>query len=323
MISIPIPRWLLTRKLFQRIRRIKIENVGLKAMSLVIAALLFIVSRQPAIDIRFSGVPLEFRGLDPDMQLSSVSEQAVSVRLQGPRDQLRSLNPGQISVIANLSNKQSGDRIVQLRPEDVTVPDNLVVLQIDPPSIKLKLELKETKTVQIEPHLVGKVSPDYEVYGVIANPPTIEIEGPKSKIEQIGEVSTESIDLSGKTGRFQANVDVETPHDSLIVRGKNRVTVTIEIGEQRTNRLFSNLPLNWLNPVAGYKLQTKTMSVNLYGPVSALESITRDNLRLEFRTENLISEVESITPRVILPPGIDKQVQINNLIPKEARLKRQ
>ena len=323
MISIPIPRWLLTRKLFQRIRRIKIENVGLKAMSLVIAALLFIVSRQPAIDIRFSGVPLEFRGLDPDMQLSSVSEQAVSVRLQGPRDQLRSLNPGQISVIANLSNKQSGDRIVQLRPEDVTVPDNLVVLQIDPPSIRLKLELKETKTVQIEPHLVGKVSPDYEVYGVIANPPTIEIEGPKSKIEQIGEVSTESIDLSGKTGRFQANVDVETPHDSLIVRGKNRVTVTIEIGEQRTNRLFSNLPLNWLNPVAGYKLQTKTMSVNLYGPVSALESITRDNLRLEFRTENLISEVESITPRVILPPGIDKQVQINNLIPKEARLKRQ
>lgn len=323
MISIPIPRWLLTRKLFQRIRRIKIENVGLKAMSLVIAALLFIVSRQPAIDIRFSGVPLEFRGLDPNMQLSSVSEQAVSVRLQGPRDQLRSLNPGQISVIANLSNKQSGDRIVQLRPEDVTVPDNLVVLQIDPPSIKLKLELKETKTVQIEPHLVGKVSPDYEVYGVIANPPTIEIEGPKSKIEQIGEVSTETIDLSGKTGRFQANVDVETPHDSLIVRGKNRVTVTIEIGEQRTNRLFSNLPLNWLNPVAGYKLQTKTMSVNLYGPVSALESITRDNLRLEFRTENLISEVESITPRVILPPGIDKQVQINNLIPKEARLKRQ
>lgn len=323
MISIPIPRWLLTRKLFQRIRRIKIENVGLKAMSLVIAALLFIVSRQPAIDIRFSGVPLEFRGLDPNMQLSSVSEQAVSVRLQGPRDQLRSLNPGQISVIANLSNKQSGDRIVQLRPEDVTVPDNLVVLQIDPPSIKLKLELKETKTVQIEPHLVGKVSPDYEVYGVIANPPTIEIEGPKSKIEQIGEVSTETIDLSGKTGRFQANVDVETPHDSLIVRGKNRVTVTIEIGEQRTNRLFSNLPLNWLNPVAGYKLQTKTMSVNLYGPVSALESITRDNLRLEIRTENLISEVESITPRVILPPGIDKQVQINNLIPKEARLKRQ
>ncbi|MBK7598514.1 MAG: hypothetical protein IPJ07_08325 [Acidobacteria bacterium] len=65
------------------------------------------------------------------------------------------------------------------------------------------------------------------------------------------------------------------------------------------------------------------MSVNLYGPVSALESINRDNLRLEIRTDNLISEVESIMPRVILPAGIDKQVQINNLIPKEARLKRQ
>ncbi|MBK9706900.1 MAG: hypothetical protein IPO77_07850 [Acidobacteria bacterium] len=313
----------MSRKLFQRIRRIKIENAGLKALSILVAALLFIVSKQPAIDIRFSGVPLEFRGLDPDMQISSSSEQTVSVRLQGPRDQLRSLNPGQISVIANLSDKQSGDRIVQLRPEDVTVPDNLVVLQIDPPTIRLKLELKAIKTVQIEPHLVGKVSPDYEVYGVIANPSAVEIEGPKSKIEQIAKVSTETIDLSGKTGRFQANVDVETPHDSLIVRGKNRVIVTIEIGEQRTNRLFSDLPLNWLNPVAGYKLQTKTMSVNLYGPVSALESITRDNLRLEIRTENLNSEVESITPRVILPAGIDKQVQINNLIPKEARLKRQ
>ena len=323
MISIPIPRWLLTRKIFQRIRRIKIENVGLKAMSLVIAALLFIVSRQPAIDIRFSGVPLEFRGIGPGLQISGEADQTVSVRLRGPRDQLRNLNPSQISVIANLSDKEPGDRIIQLSPEDVVVSDNIVVLQIDPPSIRLTLEQKKIKTVEIEPHLVGKVPSGFEVYGVTAKPATVEIEGPASRIDKVDKVITETIDLTGRTTDFQAGVDVETPNNSIIIRGKSRTSVTVEIGEQRTNRLFPDLPLTWLNPAAGFKLQTKTMSVNLYGPISPLESIKREDLKVVLRTSELNSEYESVKPEVVLPAGTENRIKVNNLIPKEARLKRQ
>src|SRR5215510_16017523 len=91
---------------------------GLKALSLLLAVLLFIVSRQPIIDLRLVGVPIEYRGLSPGVKIVGSAEQTVSVRLSGPRDIVRSLTPNQLLVIADLSGKEPGERVVQLKMDE-------------------------------------------------------------------------------------------------------------------------------------------------------------------------------------------------------------
>src|SRR5262249_33405824 len=116
------------------------EIKGLKALSLLLAVLLFVVSRQPVIDLRMVGVPIEYRGLSPGVRIVGAAEQTVSVRLSGPRDIVRSLTPNQLLVIADLRGKEPGEKVVHLQVDESSLPDNVKVIQIEPASIRIKSE---------------------------------------------------------------------------------------------------------------------------------------------------------------------------------------
>src|SRR5262245_6796786 len=182
-------------RLFHRLRHARVENKGLKALSLLLAILLFIVSRQPVIDLRLVGVPIEYRGLSPGVKIVGAAEQTVSVRLSGPRDIVRSLTPNQLLVIADLSGKEAGERVVQLKMDQGFMPDNVKGMQIEPASIRIKLEPNLTKRLRVDAQLSGKVEEGREIYGVELYPKEVEIEGPQSVVNKMERVLTENVNL--------------------------------------------------------------------------------------------------------------------------------
>jgi YbbR domain-containing protein len=202
-------------RLFHRLRHTRIENKGLKALSLLLAVLLFIVSRQPVIDLQLVGVPIEYRGLSPGVKIVGDPEQTVSLRLSGPRDIVRSLTPNQLLVIADLSGKEPGERVVQLRVDEGFLPDNVKVMQIEPPSIRIKLEPNVTKRVKVEAQFTGKVVEDREIYGVELYPREVEVFGPKSAVEALRamrvEVKIASLppDVTSVTPQVQLPANIE------------------------------------------------------------------------------------------------------------------
>src|SRR5262249_47547283 len=115
-------------RLFHRLRHTRIENKGLKALSLALAILLFFVAQQPITDMRVVGVPIEYRGLSPGVEIGGDTEKTVSVRLSGPRNIVRSLTPTQLLVIADLSNKEPGEKIVQIKVNESFMPDKLILM---------------------------------------------------------------------------------------------------------------------------------------------------------------------------------------------------
>src|SRR5438552_16285383 len=119
-----LPRLPSASQLFNRLRHYHIENKGLKLLALLIAFLLFIASRQPISDVRLVGVPLEFRGIKQGLEISGDVSQTVSVRLRGPQDVMRNIMPNQLAVVANLNNKEPGERMVQRKTADVLRRDN-------------------------------------------------------------------------------------------------------------------------------------------------------------------------------------------------------
>jgi len=220
-------------RLFNRLRHYHIENKGLKLLALLIAFLLFAASRQPMSDVRLVGVPLEFRSLRDGLEISSDVSQTVSVRLHGPQDVIRNLMPNQLAVVANLDNKEPGERIVQLKTADVVRPENVEVTGIEPASIKLKIEPTRSRLLPIEPRFIGKLPSGFEIYRSIADPPTVKIVGPESRINQIERAPTESIQLDGHNATFTAVVDVDLPDHSLRVTTPGSIKLTIEIGPRR------------------------------------------------------------------------------------------
>jgi YbbR domain-containing protein len=304
-------------RLFHRLRHARVENKGLKALSLLLAILLFIVSRQPVIDLRLVGVPIEYRGLSPGVKIVGAAEQAVSVRLSGPRDIVRSLSPNQLLVIADLSGKEPGERVVQLKMDEGFLPDNVKVMQIEPASIRIKLEPNLTKRLRVEAQLSGKVAEGREIYGVELHPSEVEIEGPQSVVSKMERVLTEKVSLDGRDADFQTSVEVEIPQDSR-VKTSGRIELSAKIGEERLLRRFAAAPVQWIDKGAAGSLLTKTVRLEVFGPKSVVESLRAGDLRVEVKTAGLPPSVNSLTPQVQLPASIE----IRNIIPKEVKVKR-
>jgi YbbR domain-containing protein len=316
-------KWMSPSRVFQRLRHLHIENKGLKLSAFVLALLLFVVSRQPITNVRLSGVPVEIPGLTSGVEISGDVQQTVSVILRGPRDIVRSLTPNQISVTLNLSNREPGERFVQLRPEDVFRPDNIEVLQIEPASIKLRIEPTERKLVNVEHQFIGQVAEGLEVYDVRCEPSIIEIEGPYSQVNKVSFVLTEPVNLSGRTSDFRIPVDVDTSHNSLRVKTPVPIILSVEIGERRKTRIMTKVPVIIPHQQPGVRLLPKVVDVELYGPQSALDKLQPDDLRVEPKTDGLPPSAETVTLQIKLPATTDKHIAVKNIIPSEVRLKRQ
>jgi YbbR domain-containing protein len=304
-------------RFFHRLRHARVENKGLKALSLLLAVLLFIVSRQPTIDLRLVGVPIEYRGLSPGVKIVGATEQTVIVRLSGPRDIVRSLTPNQLLVIADLSGKEPGERVVQLKMDESFLPDNVKVMQLEPASIRIKLEPNLTKRLRVEAQLIGKVAEGREKYGEELYPKEVEIEGPQSVVSKMERVLTEKVSLDGRAADFQTSVEVEIPQDSR-VKTQGRIELSVKIGEERLLRRFAAAPVRWIDKGPTGLLLTKTVRLEVVGPKSAVESLREDDLRVEVKTASLPTGVTSLTPQVQLPANIE----IRNIIPKEVKVKR-
>lgn len=319
---VQLQRWLSPSRLWQQRHRLHIENKGLMLMSLLLAVALFAISRQPLSDVTLFNVPLEYRGQRPDVEISGDVTQMVSVRVHGPRDVVRSLTPTQLSVIADLSSKEAGERVVQIHPTDVTLPDKgIQVVQIEPASIKLKLEPKVKKRVSVEAQLIGRLADGLELYGSKADPDSIEIEGAESQVNKVSRLLTETVNLNGRNNNFQATVDVETPHTSLRVLTATPIKLSVEIGERRIFRRFAAVPVQLPNSITSGRLLTKTVEVELYGPYSALDVLQAKDLRVEIAAEQATGATAAF-PKVVLPANASPQIEVRKIIPNEVKLKK-
>jgi YbbR domain-containing protein len=308
-------------RLFHRLRHIRVENKGLKLLSLLLAVLLFALSRQPTTDLRLVGVPIEYR-VSPGFEIGGDTERTVSVRVNGPRNVIRSLTPNQLLIIADLNNKEPGERLVQLRADKSLLPDDVKILQIEPVSIRIKLEPTATKRVKVEPQLLGQAAKGWEIRQVKLVPDEVEIEGPQSLIDKIDHVVTETVNLKGRNSSFQTSVEAEALQNSLRIKTPGPIALSVDIGEERVSRRLTNIPVQWVDKSANGRLLTKTVEIEVYGPKSLVESIRPDEARVEVTTTGLSLETTSLTPQIHFPTQIEQHIEVKSVVPREVKVKR-
>ncbi|MEP7271297.1 MAG: CdaR family protein [Acidobacteriota bacterium] len=307
------------RRLWHTVSNYRIENAGLKLLAVILASLLFAISRQPVSDVRLVGVQLEYRGLAQGLEISGGDvNQTVSVRLRGPRDVVRNIMPNQVAVVADLSNKEPGDRVIQLKATDVSTPEGIEVRQVDPGTIRLRIEPTTRKRVKVEPDVAGQVRDGYELYSVIVEPQTVEIQGPESQVAEVESVSTESVQLVERTTPFRVAVDVDHPNHAIRVVTPGPIALSFDIGEIRKSRRI-DLPVRWMDQSGAGKLLTVTVNVELFGPRSLVESIVPDQIRVELRTGSRVEGDHSAVPKVVLPVEGKGRIEVRSMTPAEVK----
>jgi hypothetical protein len=308
-------------RLAYRVRHFHVENKGLKLLSLLLAFLLFAVSRQPQREVLLPGVPIIYANVPPGLEISGDVPATASVRLRGPQDVVRSITANQLEIVANLSGKLPGERAVQLKPGE-TDRENVRVLRIEPASVELRLEPTRRKQVPVEARFTGQPAPGFERYGHRVEPSAVEIEGPESRVARVTRVQTESVSLDGRRETFTANADLDLHQQGVRALAAGPFRFTAEIGEQRAERMFVDVPVAWPDQPPQARLLTPRLNVTLRGPRSVIGSLKAEDVKAEIRTAGVPEMVEHLRPKISWPAEVGAKVELVSVNPVEVKLKR-
>ncbi len=292
------------------LRKIFVEDWNLKLLSLAITLALWLVvtgQNQPVT----GHVNVQLNFIRPaSLEISNDPPRSVDVMLTGSRHKLDSLSALDLVATVDLTDQRPGERVLRLRDRaQITLPLGITVVGFQPGSIPIRLEPISEKQVEITPKIEGKPAEGYEIYGVRLSKTMVSVSGPASHINALQKASTETIWVAGHKDSFTAqNVAVDV-QDAKVDLQDPVVNVDIEIGERRGEKSFADIPVN---APSGIKIVPRTASVTLLGPNGLLETIRREDLKID-----LAAVGEALQPKLVLPPDLEGKISLKSLQPSQ------
>jgi YbbR domain-containing protein len=286
------------------LRRIFIEDWSLKLLSLAIAIVLWLLvtgQNQPV--TAHVNVQLNFIR-PPSLEISNELPRTVDVMLTGSRNKLDDLTSLDLVATIDISDQRAGERVLRLADKaKIILPQGIKVDGFQPSAIPIRLEEILERQVEVEPKLEGKPANGFELYSAYPNKGSVAVRGPASRVNALQKVTTESVSLAGHKESFTAkNVALDVP-DPKVDLLDPMVSVVVEIGEQRTERTFSNVAVTTAN---GDKVQPATTSVTLLGVASFLDSLKPEELKIVLAGDDL-------RPRLDLPDPLKGKIVLKSV----------
>ncbi|HEX4964971.1 MAG TPA: CdaR family protein [Thermoanaerobaculia bacterium] len=152
----------------------------------------------------------------------------VNVRLSGSKKAIRRLSPFTVDVTVELTQRQEGTATITLGPENVTAPEGLDVVSIEPPTIRVELEQEVTLRLPVVARLTGEPAAGAMVGEPEISPNQVEVRGPKSMVARTQHLFTAPVSLDGRALTFELqSVQVVSPDALLQIVQPTHVDVKI------------------------------------------------------------------------------------------------
>ena len=217
------------------------HNWGLKLGSLVLAFFLWLLVIQfddPPENKTFRGIPVTLVNTELLEQQNKVYEvlgntDKISVTVRAPGSIIKDLDASDIAAVADISKLTEINTIaISL---SVQSADDVESIKSNPDVLRLSVEDRTTKRINLHYNIVGEVAEGYIVSNAQLDLNQIEITGPKSAVDRISDACVE-IDVTGASTNLSANVDVQLydgdgklVDHSGITKNVNYVRMTVEV----------------------------------------------------------------------------------------------
>jgi YbbR domain-containing protein len=208
-------------------------------------------------------LPVTIRKLQPGLIVTTPPSKPISVTLRGPRTILDNVDERKVRLSLDLGTATVGDSRIELsgdmlRPD---LPRRIKILRLDPARLKIRVERLARRRIPVRPDLAGMPALGYTVVESTVMPDQVEATGPASKVDDLKEISTESIELRGAAETIQ--------HDALLAWAgdfvsftPDHVTVTITLEELMVSRDFRRVDVRVVN-AEGFQAQVVPAQIDL------------------------------------------------------------
>jgi YbbR domain-containing protein len=298
------PRWRLPRP--GQLRASLRNNPGLKLVSLLLACFLWYSINALERDAeRVIEIPVSIRKTPADLIVTTPPTKPVMVTLRGPRTILDGVDEGRTRLVVDLSGAAPGETRIEFN-EGMLVPElprRLKALRMQPARLKVRVEPLAKKRLPVRLNLAGSPALGYRITGSSITPDHVEVSGPRSKVEGLTEIATESVSLHGLAKPLDRNVPLEWVADYVSVV-PDRVRVRVQFEEEVVTREFRNVRVHVLN-AENAKLGKATVDITVSAPQRLLHNFKLSGQVATVDAAGLDPGAHQLPVQVNLPPGFD------------------
>ena len=248
------------------------RHLGLKFVSIALAALLWLVVSGEQIVERALRVPLEFTNLPSQLEMVGEPPTLADVRIRGSSGALSRVSSGELVAVLDLRTARRGRRLFHLGGSDVRVPFGIEVVQIAPSNVAIAFEESATKIVPVVPNVEGEPADGFVVGTVSADPATVEIVGPATAVAAMTEAITEAVSVASATAAVTESVTVGVPDSTVRLRNPQSAKVTVNVTESPVEWAVAAIQVQIKNAGGTVQISPSQVTVHVRGPREARSS---------------------------------------------------
>lgn len=296
------------------------DNASIKIVALVLSITVFILvnTGDAVINIRVGIVYT----MPEDRVLVSNPVDSVRIAISGSWRRIKRFDEREIGRIHIDLRKQSEGEYV-LDRSMFKLPPGIKLVAIDPRSIRLSFEKRESRSVPVAVPTEGKPVRGYQVSSITTTPNQVTIHGAKSAIERIETLVSTKVSLNGRTTSFTETVSLISPEKFVEIEGPAKVQVSVELSQELTTHQVKNVPVQIRGTgltdgvLDRFSTDPATVDVILHGPLLAVEAATKEPLAAYVRVfADDVYSTKQRRPEVVveLPKGIGSRVEPRSVL---------
>lgn len=171
---------------------------------------------------------------------------------------------------------------IRLQASDVPIPKGVDVQVADfgPRDVDVGLDSAARKEVRIVARVTMNADSSFVLQGLTVHPATARLVGPPKSVSGIDSLMTERITIAAAPGVFSRTVDLDTSAIGVARVIPSEVLISGEVAAV-TQRSFPGVVITTAaSGFTGFTLARERVVVQASGPVSRVEALTRDSLRV-------------------------------------------
>ena len=260
------------------LRRVFLEHIGLKLLSLGLALVLFLVVRSDKDAVGTGYVVVEYTYDKTQWVLMSNPPRQLRISVRGPWSRVNRFDDRKIPAI-RINVGATKKEIISFRPGMIRVPKGLRVVAFSPPTAEIRVERLVEKNVPVTVRIVGEVARGYTLQGrATASPDSVLLRGPQSVLEKLAEggLPLDPMDMTNAEGSVETVMSVVgslPEHVTAITRMKVRVRQDVVALEGERTLRDVQVDTLFKDPNFTLTLDFPSVTVGLKGPKPVLDKI--------------------------------------------------
>lgn len=208
-----------------------LKNLGWKILSLAVALMLWITLVGEQQLSTATSVPIVLRNVPADLEISSEVPDRVHIEIQGPAARLNQLpHPAVTLDLSHVSHP--GERTFTIRQANLNLPPGVRFVRSVPAQLRLRFERRLSRKVPVQVRIGSPPPPGYRIVKQEAQPETVTITGPESRVSRLDHAETDSIDVSAQIGEREYPVSAYLTDPHVRITDATRVAVRIVVEKE-------------------------------------------------------------------------------------------